>query len=260
MVKSDLEVALSAANVAAAVIRAGSESIGTVRLKGAVDPVTDVDTEAEVTALAVIAEERPGDVTLGEETGGAGWEDGRVWILDPLDGTVNFAAGIPHVAVSVALWTDGQPQVGVIVDAFRRETFTAVAGEGASLDDREISVSKTSLGDAVVATGFPYDRRKKAGVYAADVGRVLGSVRGLRRFGAAALDFCWVACGRLDAYWEYGLAPWDVAAGVLIVEEAGGRVSDTADGRHTPDSPSVLATNGLTHPGLIELLDRRDRG
>lgn len=251
----DLEVALEAARAGAAVVRAGFAGDVAVRLKGDVDPVTVIDTAAEAAIIGVISARRPGDHVLGEESGGSAWDAERVWIVDPLDGTINFLHGIPHVAVSVALWEEGVAQVGVVGDVMRDETFTAVAGGGAHMNGSPIGVSKfDEMTDSVVATGFPYDRRAHAAAYATTLGAVLSEVQGIRRFGSAALDLAWVACGRYDAYWEYGLAPWDAAAGALLVVEAGGRVTDHGERRHDLDSPSVVASNGHIHRSLSKIV------
>jgi myo-inositol-1(or 4)-monophosphatase len=172
-----------------------------------------------------------------------------------LDGTVNFVHHMPHVAVSVGLWEDGQAVAGVVIDVMHDEEFTAVAGQGCRLNGEPIKVStQEHLGESLVVTGFPYDRRQRGRQYAAVVGAVLAEVQGLRRLGSAALDFAWVACGRFDAYWEYGLAPWDAAAGVLLVTEAGGRVSTAARAGFDLDSATVIASNGLVHDGLASVV------
>ncbi len=251
----DVEVATAAARAASDVIRDRFGGLSEVRMKGRVDPVTDVDTEAEEAARSIIGALRPHDAILGEEWGGSPWQSERVWILDPLDGTVNFVQGIPHVAVSVALWDSGAPQVGVVVDVMRQEEFTAIAGQGARLDEQRLSASETkTLRDSVLVTGFPYDRNERGRSYGVTVGAVLEHVRGVRRFGSAALDFAWVACGRFDGYWEYGLGPWDAAAGLLIVQEAGGRVSDHAGFPYNLGSDTIIASNGHIHAHLSALV------
>lgn len=254
---SDLDVALSAARAGAAIVRAGFDSLPAVRMKGEVDPVTQVDDDAERAVFDAISSHRPDDDLLGEESGGSSWDGARVWIVDPLDGTVNFVHGVPHVAVSVALWQRGRASVGVVIDVMRAEEFAAVAGGGVWLDGEPISVStQLDLGESLVVTGFPYDRRQRAAAYARVVGAVLAEVQGLRRFGSAALDFAWVACGRFDAYWEYGLGPWDAAAGKLLVTEAGGQVSDHTGGEYTLGSPAVAASNKILHDQLTTVLSR----
>lgn len=253
---TELEVAVEAAEAAAAIVRAGFGATHDTRLKGAVDPVTVIDTEAEQAIRSVLARARPADGILGEEEGGSGWDTDRVWVVDPLDGTVNYVHGLPHVSVSVALWIEGRPEVGVIIDVSRRETFAARAGGGATLNEKAIRVSPTTeMTASLVATGFPYDRQRHADAYASVLGRVLGAVQGIRRLGSAALDLAWVACGRYDAYWEYGLAPWDAAAGSLIVAEAAGQVTDHTGRPHRPDSRSLVASNGVIHEPLRAIVE-----
>ena len=148
--------------------------------------------------------------------------------------------------------------MGVIIDVARDEVFSAVAGGGAALNGAAITVSNLAeMPDCVIATGFPYDRRAHAAEYAAALAAVLAEVQGVRRFGSAALDLAWVACGRYDAYWEYGLAPWDAAAGSLLVREAGGEVTDHDGGRHGLDSPAIVSSNGRIHEGLRQIVADR---
>lgn len=220
----DIEVAGEAARAAAAVI--GAASLRTADLKGAVDPVTATDLAAERAILDVLAAHRPDDSVLAEESGGA--VAGRTWVVDPLDGTVNFVHGIDHVAVSIGLWDDTGPLVGVVLDVARDRLYEAVAGGGAWCGDQRLAVTDRSVDEGVVALGYPYDRRDHPGRYGDLTARLLSVARGVRRFGAAALDLAWVAEGRVDAYLEPGLPagvkPWDVAAGILLVREAGGVV------------------------------------
>lgn len=222
----DLSVAIAAARVGASIVGTAFGGAQEAEFKGAVDPVTEIDREAETAILELLAAERPDDGVLAEEGGGSTDLAGRHWIVDPLDGTVNFVHGIPQVSVAVGLYEDGHPLVGVVVDPVRGEEFTAAIGGGAHLNGDPITVSGRPLSDGIIATGFPYDRRHQGGQYADIVGTVLGRARGIRRFGSAALDLSWVACGRLDGYWEFGLGPWDIAAGMALVLEAGGRVTD----------------------------------
>ncbi|MGI9646930.1 MAG: inositol monophosphatase family protein [Acidimicrobiia bacterium] len=222
----DLSVALAAARVGAAVVGESFGGAQQAEFKGEVDPVTEIDRRAEAAILDLLKAERPSDSVLAEEGGGSRHLRGRHWIVDPLDGTVNFVHGIPQVSVAVGLYEDGHPRVGVVIDPIRGEEFSAEVGSGAQLNGEPIGVSGRDLSDGIIATGFPYDRRDQGGKYAAIVGTVLGRARGVRRFGSAALDLAWVACGRLDGYWEFGLGPWDIAAGMVLVLEAGGRVTD----------------------------------
>lgn len=242
----DLSVALAAAHAGAAIV---GESFGgqhPVSFKGVVDPVTETDHRAERAILEVLHAHRPEDAVLAEEGGGLRIVAGRQWIVDPLDGTVNFLHGIPQVSVAVGLYRDGLPQVGVVIDPIRDEEFVAATGQGTRLNGRPVSVSERPLGQGVVATGFPYDRRDQGAAYAAIVGAVLGHARGVRRFGSAALDLAWVACGRLDGYWEFGLGPWDIGAGMVLVLEGGGRVTDHTGRASTVFDPLYVAGG----PGL----------
>lgn len=240
----DLEIARSAARKGSEVIRPWLGSLHGADFKGEVDPVTEIDRRSEALVITAIKTVRPNDAILAEESGGDPLGLDRVWIIDPLDGTVNFLHGVPHVGVSVALYERGLPRVGVVVDVFRDETFTAAAGAGAFRNGEQILVSnQADLGAALVATGFPYDRRRRAAPYAAIVGEMLTHVQGLRRMGTASLDLAWVACGRYDAFWELQLAPWDVAAGILLVQEAGGQTTDLTGALARPGDPAVVASN-----------------
>jgi len=257
--EDDAQGAAEAARAGAAVVRAGFSQTLTAELKGAVDPVTRVDREAEDAIRGVIAERFPDDNVLGEEGGGAGWRDGRVWIVDPLDGTVNYVHGAPHVAVSVALWGDGEPLAAVVIDVGRSDEFAAIAGRGATLNGDPIRVSDaTSLQGALVATGFPYDRQQHAAAYLAVVEAVMTKARGTRRMGAAALDLAWVAAGRFDAYWEHagdsGVQPWDVAAGLLLVTEAGGLFTDHAGRENVLEGSAFVAGADKVHEELREVV------
>jgi myo-inositol-1(or 4)-monophosphatase len=252
---NDLELALAAAAAGAAIVRSGFDSAHTIELKGRLDPVTEVDRASEAAIVELLNEHRPDDGLLGEE-GSNRESTGRRWIIDPLDGTVNFIHRIPQVGVSVALWNGDEPLVGVVIDAIREEVFTAARGQGATRNGEPIRVSSTSrLHRSVVVTGFPYDHDRYAAEYVQAVAAVLEQVNGIRRLGSAALDFCWVACGRFDGYWEYSIGPWDAAAGMLIAAEAGGIVTDL-HGRH-PTGPlrHVLAANPTLHPRLLAILE-----
>lgn len=222
----DLALAVAAAREGAAIVGGAFGKIQTAEFKGVVDPVTEVDHQSEAAILRLLATERPDDAVLAEERGGSRDLSGRHWIVDPLDGTVNFLHGIPQVSVAVSLYEDGRPLVGVVIDPLRDEEFVASTGRGTTLNGTAVSVSDRPLGDGVIATGFPYDRRDQGARYASIVGTVLEHARGIRRFGSAALDLAWVACGRLDGYWEFGLGPWDIGAAMVLVLEAGGRVTD----------------------------------
>lgn len=253
-------VAIAAAREAGALIRAAWRERRLVEHKGAVDLVTETDRQAEACIVRRLREAFPEHRIIAEESAsGDRLEPPRrglpVWYVDPLDGTTNFAHGFPQVAVSIALGDGPELLVGVVYDPLRDEMFTATQGRGAFLNGKGIRVSRTaSIADALVATGFPYDRRAWADYYLGFVERVMRSAQGVRRLGAAALDLCWVACGRLDAFWEWKLQPWDVAAGTVIVREAGGRVTDFTGGPFDLFSDQILASNGRVHEAMVEIL------
>ena len=249
--RGELEVAIGAARAAGAVLCRPPEGL---RHKGAVDLVTQVDLASEEVLRAAFARHTPDIPVLAEEGGGAEGIETR-WIVDPLDGTTNFVHGFPHYCVSVALQIDGELAVGVIYEPLRDRLFAAAAGAGASVNGEAIRVSeRASLGASLVASGFAYDRRERVDWYLGFVRAALLRARGFRRCGSAALDLAMVACGQLEGYWELGLQPWDIAAGTLLVREAGGRVSDIGGGPLDLDAPRVLASNSRIHGELASAL------
>lgn len=250
----DLAVALAAARAGSDVVRRWFGHPPEPDFKGAVDPVTVADREAEEAVLAVLGRHRPADAVLSEEAGAAaGDAAGRRWVVDPLDGTVNFIHGVPHCAVSVALEDAAGPAAAAVVDVLRAEEFTASRGGGARCNGHPIAVSpQGDLRRALFSTGFPYDRQRRARVYTDAVAAVLGAAQGVRRSGSACLDLAWVACGRYEGHWEFNLQPWDVAAGILLVAEAGGRVTDAAGG--SPRPSEIVAANALLHEALRTLV------
>ncbi|RME22722.1 MAG: inositol monophosphatase [Deltaproteobacteria bacterium] len=250
------DIAIEAARAAGALLGRAAEAGGPARIdhKGSVDLVTELDVAAEAAIAEVLARHTPDIPILAEEGGGA-VEASTRWIVDPLDGTTNFVHGIPHFAVSIALQEDGELVAGVVLDVMRRECWAAARGGGATCNGRPVRVSGCrALQQAVVATGFPYDRQQRAWEYLRFVEAVMRRVQGLRRCGAAALDLAWVAGGRLDGFWEPGLSPWDIAAGLLLVTEAGGTVSGVDGSPIGVSAPWLLATNGHLHPAMVETL------
>lgn len=245
-------VAERAARAAGAIIR--DRRADQVRHKGAVDLVTEVDLAAEEAIRAILEQDTPGVPVLAEEGGGA--RDARTrWIVDPLDGTTNFVHGFPSYAVSIALELDGVLSAGCVLDAVHGEAYVAALGLGATCEGRPLRVSRaTTLDESLLATGFAYDRRQRADFYLRFVKAFLERAQGLRRAGSAAMDLCHVAAGRLDGYWEFGLSPWDVAAGALLVQEAGGRVTDVALGPLTLGAPRILATNGCIQEEMASVI------
>jgi myo-inositol-1(or 4)-monophosphatase len=224
--------------------------------KGAVDLVTPFDLGAQEILVGRLSAAFPDHGFLAEEgLARAGTSDCR-WVIDPLDGTTNFAHGFPVFSVSAALERAGRLALGFVYDPMRDEMFRAEAGRGAALNGAPIRVSGVAdLGRSLLATGFPYDVRQSSVNNLDHWGRFILRAQAIRRCGSAALDLSYVACGRFDGFWELKLKPWDMAAGVLIVREAGGRVTDADDGPFVLDAPGVVATNGLIHGAVIEVLE-----
>lgn len=249
----ELEVASRAARRAGELIRGHRPD--RVEAKGPIDLVTEVDRAAEAIIIDAISGAFPADAVLAEEGGSTGGSGRRLWLVDPLDGTTNFVHGVERVAVSVALVDGGETVLGVVFDAFQGRLHVALRGGGASTDGHAIRVSTTpDLSSSLVATGFPYDRRERPGFYLAFVEAFMRRTHGIRRFGSAALDLVDVAAGRFDAFWEFGLKPWDTAAGALLVEEAGGRVTDGEGGAWRPGDPLAVASNGRVHGEATALI------
>ena len=249
----ELEAALEAARRAGGVLRDGFGTRHRIEYKGEVDLVTETDGLAEEAIREVLLGAFPSYGVLGEEGGETSGEDDARWIVDPIDGTTNFAHGFPTFAVSIALEKAAEVVLGVVYDPINEETFVAERGRGARLNDEGISVSDTDeLVRALVVTGFPYERDEVPA--AVDLfGRFATRAQGMRRLGSAALDLCYVAAGRLDAYYERGIHAWDVAAAGLILEEAGGRVTDYRGRPFEMEGPEMVASNGPLHPALVEL-------
>lgn len=226
-----------------------------VSFKGDSDPVTEVDHRSERAVLEVLGRHCPEDPVVREESGGDLPDRGRVWLVDPIDGTTNFIHGFPWVSVSVALWVDDRPAVGVVVDVTTGDEYTAVAGQGAWMNGSPIRVSLTQdLGEALIVTGFPYDRKERTEICETRFRQVLAAAQGIRRLGAASLDLCMVASGKLDGYWEEDLSPWDMGAGVLMVTEAGGTVTDQTGNPVGTRTPFVAASNGGIHSQFLRTL------
>ena len=227
-----------------------------VNKKGAIDLVTDVDVAVERRFRELIAERFPDHQILAEELGGAvAAPAGPCWVFDPIDGTTNFAHGLPIFCASLALEIDGVAEVAAVFDPNRKELFTAERGGGARLNGRPLRVSDADrLVDAMLVTGFPYDVHARVDEIVGLFGAFVGRARAVRRLGSAAIDLCYVAAGRLDGFWESDLKPWDTAGGALIVAEAGGRVTNTDGERFTSRGGHVLATNGRLHEAMLDVI------
>jgi len=254
-----LQTAIAIAHEAGGIVRAAfpRTALTRVEFKGAVNPVTETDTAAEESIVAGLRAAFPHHRILAEEGGGDEWRTPGlpVWVIDPLDGTNNFAHGFPHVGVTLALLADGQPVVGVVYDPLRDETFAATAGGGAALDGRPMRVSGVEhLADAFLATGFPYDRRTAPDNNTERLDHFLRRSQGVRRAGTACLDIAYVACGRFDGFWELRLNPWDVSAGVLLVREAGGQATDFEGAPNCTSGEFIVASNGRIHDQMLRVI------
>jgi myo-inositol-1(or 4)-monophosphatase len=262
--ESVLRTATAIAREAGDIVRSHFGNTQDVTFKGEVNPVTEADLQAEALILERLQASFPEHQILAEEGGLTGegpldedWlvSERPIWTVDPLDGTNNFAHGFPHLAVALALLRGGEPLAGVVHDPLRDETFTATAGGGAALNGQPIRVSDAeTLGDAFLATGFPYDRRSAQDNNVVRLDLFLRRSQGVRRAGCAALDLAYVACGRFDGFWEIRLNPWDVAAGALLVREAGGQATNFVGGPDCLTGAEIVASNGHIHAEMIQLL------
>jgi myo-inositol-1(or 4)-monophosphatase len=250
-----LDFAIDLARQAGVLLLSMFEGQRDIKLKSPFELVTDADHASEALIISAIGRQYPGHAIVAEESGGAAGDAGYTWLIDPLDGTNNYAHGFPIFSVSLALLHDGAPLVGVVYDPTRDELFAARRGQGARCNGRRIRVSSNqTLAASLLATGFPYDYATNPDNNAREFGSLAGRVQGVRRPGSAALDLAYVAMGRFDAFWELRLQPWDSAAGALLVEEAGGRVTDWRAGEWNPWSDRLLASNGHIHGEMIQVL------
>jgi myo-inositol-1(or 4)-monophosphatase len=258
-----LDAAVEMARAAGVVLREGYGRAHKPELKGRIDLVTEYDRRSERLLLGEIARRFPGHAVLAEESGASAPGERAApvrWLVDPLDGTTNFAHNYPFFCVSVAAEVEGVLAVGVVYDPVREELFAAAAGEGATLNGEPIRVSDIErVEDALLVTGFPYDVREHPERSLPLFEAFLMRAQGIRRDGSAALNLCYLAAGRFDGFWEGHLSPWDMAAGVLIVREAGGRVTDYAGEPFRLDRRQILASNSRLHEEMrVILADARD--
>ena len=227
--------------------------------KGVIDLVTDADHRSEAYLLGEIRNHFPGHKIIAEESGESAGADGQVWYIDPLDGTINYAHGVPIFSVSIAYSEAGRVQLGVVYDPMRDECFSGQAGYGAWLNGKKLHVSDAkSLDQGLLVTGFPYDIRTNPDNNLEHYTRFALRSQGVRRLGSAALDLCYVAAGRFDGYWELRMNTWDIAAGGLIAEQAGARVTNVAGSADYLSPPqSILAANPDLHPQILAVLNRQ---
>lgn len=250
-----LDTAVSAAKAAVALQRERIWLEHDIAFKGESDLVTEVDKGCEELIVGSILEKFPDHDIIAEENIYAQRNSSHRWVIDPLDGTTNYAHGFPWFAVSIAMEIEGEVRVGVVFHTMMNELFTAVRGEGAFLNGERIRVStRTPLKSALLATGFPYVKSWDGENNFSNFERFQMAARAVRRAGSAALDLACVAAGRLDGYWECSLKPWDVAAGILLVREAGGRVTDHGGGPYSIRHHRILASNGLVHDEMMAVL------
>ncbi len=250
-------VGLAAASRAGEILRHYWGKTHEIEKKGAIDLVTEADVASEKAIIEIIRSAFPHHTVVAEESGVTPGIDSHQWIIDPLDGTTNYAHGLAEFAVSIAFAFEGEPVLGLVLSPVAGELFCGAKGNGATLNGQPIQTSRTKrLGDSLLVTGFPYEIRPLIRPLMDRLERCLMAAQGIRRLGSAALDLCYVACGRFDGFWEQNLAPWDTAAGAVIAQEAGASISDFSNGSYSIDKKEILATNGLIHHELSALLTR----
>ncbi|OFZ68158.1 MAG: inositol monophosphatase [Betaproteobacteria bacterium RBG_16_56_24] len=251
-----LNIAVKAARRAGNLIHRSADKIDhlTITKKSHADFVSEVDRAAEQTIIQTLLEAYPDHAILAEESGSQG-ESEFLWIIDPLDGTTNFLHGLPQFAVSIALRHKGILTQAVVYDPVKNELFTATRGRGAFLNDKRLRVTKRlHLADSLIGTGFPYTKFEHLDAYLAILKDLMQKTAGLRRPGSAALDLAWMAAGRYDGFFETGLKPWDMAAGCLLITEAGGMVSDLGGNDTYLDTGHICAGNPEIHPQLLQVM------
>jgi myo-inositol-1(or 4)-monophosphatase len=250
------QTAIEAARKSAKLLRSRFGNISRIRKKENAEIVTEADTESEEVIISTIQAQFPDHAVLGEECGLVTGTSEYKWIVDPLDGTLNFAHQIPIFSISIALAVRDTIVLGIILDPVNEELYSAVSGQGAHLNGEPLQVSATrTIAESLLVTGFPYNVREIFESVMVRYASCLKVCQGIRRLGSAALDLCYVACGRFEGFWEQNLKPWDSAAGALMVVEAGGNVTTFSDRPYTVTQPEILATNGLIHEEMLGLLE-----
>lgn len=248
--------AIEAAHRSAKILRSRFGNISRIRKKADAEIVTEADTESENAIISTIQAQYPDHAILGEECGLIKGASEYKWIIDPLDGTVNFAHQVPIFSISIALAVQDTIVLGIILDPVNDELFAAVSGQGAKLNGNPIQVSApATISESLLVTGFPYNVEEIFETVMVRYGRCLKASQAIRRLGSAALDLCYVACGRFEGFWEQNLKPWDTAAGALMVVEAGGKVTTFSDQPYEVKHAEILATNGLIHQEMLGLLE-----
>lgn len=249
------KISLAAANRGAEVLRSQFGKILNIQKKNITDLVTSADIESEQAIIQTIRRRYPGHAILAEESGIRGGENDCQWIIDPLDGTTNFAHGVGIFSISIAFAFKQEIVTGIVLNPESGELFSAIKGSGAMLNGTPIQVSGSQIvQDSLLVTGFPYEVKPVLPELMIRFSHCLKAARGIRRLGSAALDLCFVACGRFDGYWEENLKPWDTAAGMLIATEAGARITDFSDRPYRIDYNEILATNRQIHDEMLALL------
>jgi len=243
------------------ILLSGFRSVSTtISYKSRTNLLTNIDKESEEYLYKSIKKKFPDHSIIAEEGSRSNKDGDYIWYVDPLDATNNFAHGIPFFCISIGIFSKKAHRVvvGTVYDPYHNETFSAIKGKGAFLNLKKIQVSESDdIGISIIATGFPYTKEDPNANNLKDFNLFLPKVQGVRRMGSAALDLSYVSCGRIDGYWEPGLSPWDMAAGSLIVEEAGGRVSTYNGQPFDPEYPEIIASNGNIHKTMIEILNRK---
>ncbi len=254
MWQKEMETARRAAMEAGKILKELYGNINSITKKGEIDLVTEADLASEKAVIEIIKKDFPNDMILAEESGETGEKSDRMWIIDPLDGTTNFAHSFPFFGVSIAFQTRDEITAGVVFNPVLDEFFEAEKGKGALLNKKAIKVSdKKTLKDSLIGTGFPYDVYENPDPVLGYLKKMIVKAQGIRRAGAAAVDLCYLAAGRLDGFWEQNLKPWDTAAGSIIVREAGGVITDYDGTPYNPFLKTTLASNSHIHDKMIEV-------